>query len=123
MKKNRDYTSRQYWNGMIKMSLSRFFILRVLWEQPMHGYKIAKTVESLTEGCCSPTEGTMYPVLREFESYGLVRAEEQSVGSRNRKVYTLTDKGKEAFSVAVGVWNEVTQHIVQSVRLTNRKKS
>ncbi len=123
MKGTGDYTSRPYWNGMIKMCLSRFFILRVLCEHPMHGYEIAKTVESLTEGCCSPTEGTLYPVLREFESGGLVRAEEQSVGGRSRKVYTLTEKGREAFSVAVEAWNEVTRHIVQSARLVNHKQS
>jgi DNA-binding PadR family transcriptional regulator len=119
MKRTGDYTSRLYWNGMIKMCLSRFFILRVLCEHPMHGYEIAKTVENLTQGCCSPTEGTLYPVLREFQSGGLVLAEEQSVGGRSRKVYTLTEKGREAFSVAVQAWNEVTRHIVQSARLAD----
>jgi len=118
-----DYTSRPYWNGMIKMCLSRFFILRVLWEQPMHGYEIAKTVERLTQGCCSPTEGSLYPVLREFESGGLLVSEAQSVGLRHRKVYTLTEKGRAAFSVAVEAWNEVTHHIVQSVRLANHRQS
>jgi DNA-binding PadR family transcriptional regulator len=123
MERIADYTSRPYWNGMIKMCLSRFFILRVLCEQPMHGYEIAKTVERLTEGCCSPTEGTIYPVLREFESGGLVRAEEQRVGGRSRKVYTLTEKGRDAFAVAVEAWNEVTRHIVQSAGLADHKQS
>ena len=35
-----DYTSQEYWNGIIKMSLSKFFILRVLYTQSMHGYEI-----------------------------------------------------------------------------------
>ena len=39
-----DYTDRAYWNGLIKMSLSKFFILCVLQTQPMHGYEITRAV-------------------------------------------------------------------------------
>jgi PadR family transcriptional regulator PadR len=69
-----DYTDRAYWNGLIKMSLSKFFILCVLQTQPMHGYEITRAVERTTNGCCSPAEGTIYPVLREFEQGGYVTA-------------------------------------------------
>ena len=70
-----DYASRAYWAGTIKMSLSKFFILRVLHDRPLHGYDIARAVERATNGCCSPTEGTIYPVLREFEEGGYVTSE------------------------------------------------
>jgi len=110
-----DYTSREYWNGIIKMSLSKFFILRVLYTNSMHGYEIARTVATVTNGCCAPTEGTIYPVLREFEEGGYVTAETAIVSGRERKVYTLTDKGRVAFEVAVGAWKEVTDYIVQAM--------
>lgn len=103
-----DYTSRAYWNGLIKMSLSKFFILCVLNGRSMHGYDIAKAVESTTQGCCSPTAGALYPVLREFEQGGYVTVETTVVGGRQRKTYTITDKGREAFRVAVDAWMEVT---------------
>jgi len=106
-----DYTDRLYWNGIIKMSLSKFFILSVLKTRPMHGYEIAREVECSTQGCCAPTEGTLYPVLREFEQGGYVTAHTETVAGRERKVYTLTDKGHEAFSVAVDAWMEVAAHI------------
>jgi PadR family transcriptional regulator, regulatory protein PadR len=32
-----DLLSREYWNGTIKMSLSKYFILGVLHRRPMHG--------------------------------------------------------------------------------------
>src|SRR3546814_513641 len=83
-----DYTSRSYWAGTIKMSLSKFFILCVLHERPMHGYEVARAVERTTNGCCSPTEGTIYPVLREFEEGGSVTCEEVGVSGRRRKIYT-----------------------------------
>ena len=111
-----DLTTRAYWNGTIKMSLSKFFILNVLHQRPMHGYDIARAVEKTTKGCCSPTEGTIYPALREFEEGGYVTSEAEVVSGRERKVYTLTDKGRQAFQVAVGAWMEVTQVLLDSGR-------
>ncbi|MFB9972261.1 PadR family transcriptional regulator [Pseudoroseomonas cervicalis] len=103
-----NYASRDYWAGTIKMGLSKFFILRVLHYGPLHGYDIARLVERTTNGCCSPTEGTIYPVLREFEAGGFVTATEEVVGGRQRRVYALTDSGRAAFSVALEAWMEAT---------------
>ncbi|MGA4814783.1 helix-turn-helix transcriptional regulator [Pseudomonas aeruginosa] len=36
-------------------------------------------------GCCAPTEGTIYPVLREFEQGGYVTAHTETVAGRGRK--------------------------------------
>ncbi|BBE70721.1 lineage-specific thermal regulator protein [Pleomorphomonas sp. SM30] len=115
-----DLTSRAYWNGTIKMSLSKLFILRVLCDRPMHGYDIARTVEQTTNGCCSPSEGTIYPVLRDFEENGLVTHETDVVSGRERKVYTLTDKGREALRVAVDAWIEITDALVAADKVVPR---
>lgn len=97
------------------MSLSRFFILRVLCCQSLHGYDIAKEVTALTEGCCAPTEGSLYPVLREFERVGLVTSRVDVTGKRERKVYTLTEKGYEAYQVATQAWGKAAKHILREV--------
>ena len=89
------------------MSLSRFFILYVLHLQPLHGYEITKHIAELTNGCCAPTEGSLYPVLREFKEAGLVNLITQIVCGRERKVYTLTPKGEKALGVASQAWCEV----------------
>lgn len=112
-----DYTSRAYWAGTIKMSLSKFFILCVLHQRPMHGYDIARAVAHTTNGCCSPAEGTLYPALREFEAGGYVTAELQVVSGRERRVFTLTAKGREAFQVATDAWMEITQCLTESRKL------
>ena len=103
-----DYAAREYWAGTIKMGLSKFFILRVLHDGPLHGYDIARAVARVTGGCCSPTEGTIYPVLREFESGGFLTVEEQVVQGRARRVYALTAAGRAAFRVALDAWMEAT---------------
>ncbi|MDT8900303.1 PadR family transcriptional regulator [Anaeroselena agilis] len=111
----RKYESKDYWASLIKMSLSRFFILHVLHREPLHGYEIAKRVAGITCGCCAPTEGSLYPVLKEFEDNGLVNVEFQLVSGRERKVYTITDEGEQAYQVAAQAWCEVSAYILQAV--------
>jgi DNA-binding PadR family transcriptional regulator len=120
---NPDYLSRTYWNGTIKMSLSKFFILRVLHHKPMHGYDVSREVEKTTNGCCSPTEGTIYPVLREFEAGGYLTSELQIVSGRERKVYALTERGRAAFKVAVESWMEITSSLAASESLIRDGRS
>lgn len=113
-----DFSDPAYWRGTIKMSLSKFFVLSVLHRQPMHGYEVVQAVEKSTKGCCSPSEGTVYPVLNEFEAGGYLASSTEVVQGRARKVYELTDKGREAFQVAVDAWLEATDCIVASKRAT-----
>jgi PadR family transcriptional regulator, regulatory protein PadR len=109
-----DYTDPAYWQGTIKMSLSKFFVLCVLHQKPMHGYEVVQAVERTTNGCCSPTEGTVYPVLNEFEAGGYLTSHGEIVQGRERKVYTLTGKGRQAFQTAVKAWLEATDCIIAS---------
>ena len=98
------------------MSLSRFFILQVLHRQPLHGYEITKQVAGLTNGCCAPTEGSLYPVLKKFADSGLVKLTTQVVSGRERKVYTLTSSGEQAYKVASQAWREVANYILEAIR-------
>jgi len=109
------YESQEYWAGMIKMSLSRFFILHALHRQPMHGYEITKQIAELTNSCCSPSEGSLYPVLKEFTEAGLVSLLAEVVSGRERKVYTLTPKGEQAWQVASRAWREVADYILKAI--------
>ncbi|AXY42585.1 MULTISPECIES: PadR family transcriptional regulator [Halomonas] len=112
-----DYSDPSYWRGTIKMSLSKFFVLSVLHRKPMHGYEVVQAVEKSTNGCCSPSEGTVYPVLNEFEAGGYLCSTNEVVQGRSRKVYALTEKGRDAFLVAVDAWLEATNCIVESRRM------
>jgi DNA-binding PadR family transcriptional regulator len=106
--KGPDFESRAYWNGIIKMSLSKFFILRALHDRPMHGYELSQAVQTITGGCCSPAEGTIYPVLKQYEQGDYVTSRTEVVSGRERRIYALTGKGRHAFEVAVEAWLEAT---------------
>ena len=117
-----DFTDRGYWAGTIKMALSRFFVLQVLHDGPAHGYDIGRAVERTTNGCCSPSEGALYPTLREFEQGGYVTSETEVVSGRERRVYTLTGKGREAFRVGLEAWMDATDALLETGRAAKARK-
>ena len=98
---------REYWEALIKKSVSRYFLLCMLHERPMHGYDIAKNIELCCEGWCRPTDGMIYPTLKELLSEGYLECETEVVGGRSRKVCRLTSRGRLALETATGVWAQV----------------
>nr|MEB3851088.1 PadR family transcriptional regulator [Desulfurococcales archaeon] len=73
----------------------RFIILALLAIKPSHGYELSKLVEELTLGSMKASPGSLYPLLRELSSEGLIEEEVSIESGRLRKVYRLTEKGWE----------------------------
>ena len=70
-------------------------ILSVLAREPMHGYRIVKELDQLSEGYFVMGEGTLYPHLHQLEKDGLIEGYWESVtGGRERKSYRITERGK-----------------------------
>ncbi|MEM3700884.1 MAG: PadR family transcriptional regulator [Candidatus Bathyarchaeia archaeon] len=68
-------------------------ILRLLNTQPMWGYKIKKQIE--TNYQVKLRHGALYPLLNALEQKGFLKSQQQRQGGRTRKVYTITEKGRE----------------------------
>ena len=85
----------------------RAAILALLAEEPMHGYQIMRELGERSGGVWRPSPGSIYPTLQQLEDEELVRPE---TGDGGRRVFTLTDAGREAQSAAAGgpaPWEEV----------------
>ena len=104
MTMRKHYASRDYWRGMLNASVCKLLILRAVCEQPGHGYEIIRRVAALTHGVCVPTEGTVYPVLREFEACGCLTVCDDTVRGRTRHVYRATAQGRAALRAGLAVW-------------------
>lgn len=78
----------------------RAAILSLLTEEPMHGYQIIRQIEERTDGVWKPSAGSVYPTLQLLADEGLVTAET----SNDRKVYALTDAGREAAAKVQAPW-------------------
>jgi DNA-binding PadR family transcriptional regulator len=71
----------------------RAAILALLAEEPMHGYQIIQVVSERSGGNWTPSPGSVYPTLQQLEDEGLI---EPAASESGRRVYTLTEAGKEA---------------------------
>ncbi len=100
-----------YWKSLINMSLSKFFILQTLNQGPTHGYALLEKMSQFTQGCCTPTYSTIYPILNELAKGGYAEVTAEATGDRQRKVYELTEKGKSAYQEALKVWREVLPYL------------
>ena len=102
---------------MINIGLTKLLVLKVLSKGPNHGYGILKELESTTSGCCVPTFGSIYPILKDLTKYGYaeVNEDKQLKGAQKRRVYTLTPLGVEAYKVALEAWRSTIPYIYKAI--------
>ncbi len=110
-------TDQGYWKSLINTGLTKLLVLKVLSKGPNHGYGILKELGLITSGCCVPTFGTVYPILKELtrDGYAKVREDRQLKGAQKRRVYTLTPLGFEAYRTALEAWRSTIPYIYKAV--------
>src|SRR4029450_4814624 len=69
----------------------RLVLLKLIADEPRHGYELIKAVEELTEGEYSPSPGVVYPTLTMLEDIGFI-TERKSKDSK--RVYEATEEGR-----------------------------
>jgi DNA-binding PadR family transcriptional regulator len=72
----------------------RTAILKLLAEEPMHGYQLMQAVADRTSGAWRLSPGAVYPTIAQLEDEGLVQVSTEG----GRKLATLTDAGREHVS-------------------------
>jgi DNA-binding PadR family transcriptional regulator len=65
-------------------------VLRLLAEEPMHGYQLMQAIGERTGGRWTPSPGAIYPTIAQLEDEGLVTVTADS----GRKLVALTDRGR-----------------------------
>lgn len=68
----------------------RLVLLKLIQDEPRHGYELIKAIEELTGGAYAPSPGVVYPTLSMLAEMGFV-AEQASDDSRKR--FAVTSEG------------------------------
>ncbi len=90
----------------------RLYLLKLLDESPRHGYDVIRELEDRFMGLYSPSAGTVYPRLARLEAEGLVTHEV----TEGRKVYQITDAGRQELAERQSDLDDLEQEISGSVR-------
>jgi PadR family transcriptional regulator PadR len=68
-------------------------LLRIVQVQPTWGYQIKKQVEEQFH--IKLRHGALYPTLKDLEERGFLESNKQRESGRARKVYIITEDGKD----------------------------
>lgn len=90
----------------------RLYLLKLLDEAPRHGYEVIRLLQDRFLGVYAPSPGTIYPRLARLEEEGLVTHDE----SDGRKVYRITEAGREELRARLDDLNELEEEITASIR-------
>ncbi|BBC74086.1 transcriptional regulator [Altererythrobacter sp. B11] len=71
----------------------RLVLLKLVADEPRHGYELIKAVEELTGGEYAPSPGVVYPTLSLLADEGLI-AESENTGDGGRKLFSATEAGR-----------------------------
>ena len=103
-RRNRHYGPRYASGRRAGRGDIRAAILALLNEEPMHGYQIIQELTERTGGVWRPSPGSVYPTLQQLQDEDLVR---ESASESGKRVYELTDTGREQASSSPAPWSAV----------------
>jgi DNA-binding PadR family transcriptional regulator len=89
----------------------RLYLLRLLDEEPRHGYEVIRLLRDRFMGVYAPSPGTIYPRLSRLEDEGLVTHDEEN----GRKVYRITEAGREELRSRGAELDELEEELSESV--------
>jgi DNA-binding PadR family transcriptional regulator len=84
-------------------------ILRLINAEPMWGYKIKKQIEAISG--VKLRHGVLYPMLNRLEREGFLESQKQKQGKRIKKVYAITQKGKQYIDAYHNILKEQINNI------------
>jgi len=69
----------------------RLVLLKLIADEPRHGYDLIRAIEELTGGEYAPSPGVVYPTLTLLQDMGLIG---EAPGEGPRKAFQATDEGR-----------------------------
>ena len=69
----------------------RLVLLKLIADQPRHGYDLIRAIEEMTHGSYAPSPGVVYPTLTMLQDMGLI---EESGADGARKLFQATAEGR-----------------------------
>jgi PadR family transcriptional regulator, regulatory protein PadR len=86
-------------------------VLKLLSQQEMYGYQIARAILTETRQALAFGEGCIYPLLRSLRKRGLLTSRRQQFDGRTRLYYAASPKGRERLREIEGEWKRIASGV------------
>ena len=92
-------------------------LLQALTDGPLHGYAIARRIETATGDALAVEEGSMYPAMHRLEAAGAVTARWATAAGTGRRVrvYALTRSGRKRLEAQKRDWRTFSKAVARMV--------
>ena len=97
---------------------SAMLVLSVLEKEELYGYMIIKRIAEKSDNTFTFKEGTLYPILHNFEAEGFVKSYTVEAEGRKRKYYKITKKGLKALEETKAEWKAYTTAVRKVIDAT-----
>ena len=96
-------------------------VLHLIQRRPEYGNRLIDEIEEITEGVISVNPNTIYPLLRELESRGLIEGSWEHPDKRTRRYYSITPAGRKEYRRLVAEVKPFLDSVIRSVTLIKRE--
>lgn len=85
---------------------------------PLHGYRIARRIEQISEQRLILNQGSLYPALLKLEQAGWISSKwSESESGRRVKLYALTKLGRKELQVEAAAWERATGIVARFLKI------
>jgi PadR family transcriptional regulator PadR len=96
-------------------------VLHLIAKEPEYGNRLIEEIEQITDGAISVNPNTIYPLLRELESRGLIHGQWEHPDRRTRRFYSITPAGRREHRRLLAELEPFLDSVIRSVSLIKRE--
>src|SRR3954453_23551052 len=83
--------------GLRRREVLPLLVLHFISQGPSYGNQLMERIAEMTAGVLSVNPNTMYPLLRQLESQGLIEGKWEHPERRTRRYYSITRDGRREY--------------------------
>ena len=96
-------------------------VLHLIREEPSYGNHLIEAIREITQGVISVNPNTMYPLLRELESNGMIAGKWEHPDRRTRRFYEITKAGEKEYKRLLEEVEPFLDSVIRSVTLIKKE--
>ena len=95
-------------NDVLYGSLGMLVLQTLAALGPLHGYRLARRIEQISDNQLTLNQGTLYPALVRLEQKGWIKgAWQKTENNRDAKFYAITKTGTRALETQTERWRRL----------------
>ena len=109
-------------NDVLYGSLGMLVLQTLAALGPLHGYRLARRIEQISDNQLTLNQGTLYPALLKLEQAGWIRSSwGKSDSGRAVKIYALTRAGRKRLAAEEADWHHATGIVARFFKIQDEQ--